>query len=321
VTRVFLTGLSGQDGSYLAERLVGEGHEVHGAVHDADGVPEEIAVRFPGVTVHRGDLADPQGLSTLVRGLEPDWVVNLGGISSVALSWERPALVGAVSGVGAVALMEAVRSLPGARMLQASSAEIFGQAAEYPQNENTPISPTSPYGAAKAYAHRTAAIMRSSGADIRTCILYNHESPRRPETFVTRKITATVARIARGLEDALELGNTDSRRDWGWAPDYVDAMVRILSHDEPDDFVVATGESHTVEQFVAAAFSAAGIDDYEGLIRINPAYVRPVDPGLQVGDATKAHETLGWKPTVEFEEIVRRMVWHDLELLDASGAA
>jgi len=221
-----------------------------------------------------------------------------------------------------VALYEAARRLQEdagrpVRVLQASSAEIFGDPDRTPQDEGTSIRPTSPYGAAKAYAHQVAAVYRARGLGVSTCVLYNHESPRRPETFVTRKITAAAARIARDGGGTLALGNLDVRRDWGWAPDYVDAMVRALRHHDPDEYVVATGRTHSVAEFVAAAFAAAGIDDWEAHVEIDPRFVRPVDPAEQVGDPRKARDVLGWEASLEFEQLVARMVHHDLELLTA----
>ncbi|PFG44204.1 GDPmannose 4,6-dehydratase [Isoptericola jiangsuensis] len=317
MTVALVTGVTGQDGSYLAERLVAEGCEVHGLVTRGDGRPASLPAE---VTLHEGDLRDRDGLAALVRAVGPSEVYNLGGVSSVAQSWEQPVLTGEVSGLGAVALFEASwaaqeRTGSPVRVVQASSAEIFGSPVRSPQDESTPVRPVSPYGAAKAYAHQMAAVFRSRGLGVSSCVLYNHESPRRPTTFVTRKITAQVARIAHDGGGTLALGNLAARRDWGWAPEYVDAMVRAARHDVADDFVVATGRTHSVEEFVAAAFAAAGVDDWRDRVEIDPRFVRPVDPALQVGDPARAERVLGWRPTVAFEEIVARMVRHDLELL------
>ncbi len=304
-----VTGATGQDGSYLVERLVSEGHEVHGLVRREDREPAP-----DDVEVHELDLdSPPDELAALVAHVGPDEVYHLGGLSSVARSWDDPVLTTRVNGLASVALMDAALRLQErrgreVRLLQASSAEIFGEPATAPQDEETPIRPVSPYGAAKALAHHAAVLMRSRGLFTTSAILYNHESPRRPTTFVTRKITSTVAAIAAGRAERIALGNLDARRDWGWAPDYVDAMVRALRHDEPGDFVVATGEAHSVEDFLAAAFEHAGVDDWPERVDVDPALVRPADPSVLVGDATRAHERLGWRPTVTFREIVERMV-------------
>ncbi|MGN6272334.1 MAG: GDP-mannose 4,6-dehydratase [Protaetiibacter sp.] len=316
MTRALITGVSGQDGSYLADRLVAEGVEVHGLVRAMDEDARTLQARRPEVVLHEGDLGDPDGLARLVHEVAPAEIYNLAGISSVAQSWRDPVLTGQVTGIAVVALLEAAAALPDeVRFFQASSAEIFGNPTRSPQDESTPLDPNSPYGAAKAYAHRMAQLSRARGRFVTTGILYNHESPRRPETFVTRKITAGAARIARGLQDVLELGDLTVERDWGWAPDFVDAMIRAVRHDEPADYVVATGESHTVADFARAAFAAAGIDDWRSRVRINPEFIRPTEISRMRGDAGRAREVLGWRPTVGFDELVARMVEHDLELL------
>ena len=320
MTRSLITGITGQDGGYLTERLLADGVEVHGMVHAGDLAVSDFRERHPDVQLHNGDLADHAGLVSLVAEVAPDELYNLAGISSVAFSWNEPVLTAELSGVAAAVLMRAALDLQehaGRRVavVQASSAEIFGQAVDAPQDESTPIRPVSPYGAAKAYAHHMAQVYRRRGAQVATTILFNHESPRRPETFVTRKITAGVARIAREGAGTLRLGNLDVRRDWGWAPDYVDAMVRAARHAVADDFVIATGRTHAVAEFVAAAFARVGIADWERHIIVDPEFVRPVDATAQAGDATKARRELGWAPTVPFEEIVGRMVDHDVALL------
>jgi GDPmannose 4,6-dehydratase len=276
--------------------------------------------RTDGVTPHLGDLGHPEGVAQIVRSVRPDEIYNLGGISSVAFSWEQPVLTGLVSGLGAVGVFEAARRLQDetgqlVRVVQASSAEIFGSPERTPQDEQTSIRPVSPYGAAKAYAHTSAAVYRSRGVHVATCVLYNHESPRRPETFVTRKITAAAARIARDGGGMLAMGNLDPRRDWGWAPDYVDGLVRALRHDEPDDFVIATGVTHAVEDFVRAAFARVGIEDWRAHVELDPRFVRPAEAAVQVGDPGKAQRILGWSTSVDFGELVGRMVDHDLSLL------
>jgi GDPmannose 4,6-dehydratase len=313
----FVTGITGQDGGYLAERLLSEGVSVHGLIHTHDEHTATLERRSPQVVLHEGDLTDSAGVQALVSELEPDEIYNLGGISSVAFSWEQPLLTAAISGVGAVAVLEAAWRLQTdtgrpVRVLQASSAEIFGDPAESPQSESTPIKPTSPYGVAKAFAHHMTGVYRSRGLHASGVILYNHESPRRPTTFVTRKITQAAARIAAGEQETLVLGNLDARRDWGWAPDYVDAMVRAVRHDSADDYVIATGQSRTVGDFVAAAFAHAGMADWRDHVVLDEAFVRPMDAVEQCGDASKARSVLGWSPSVDFEQMVRLMVDADL---------
>jgi GDPmannose 4,6-dehydratase len=319
--RALVTGATGQDGSYLVERLVAEGAEVHALVRADDGAG---AGALPtGVQPHVGDLTDGEAMASLVAEVEPTEIYNLGGLSSVALSWEQPALTAEVTGVAPGHLLKAAYDLQertGAevRFVQASSAEIFGRTSGAPADEDTPIRPLTPYGAAKAYAHHVVGVYRARGLHASSCILFNHESPRRPETFVTRKITAGAARIARGQQDGLAMGNLDARRDWGWAPDYVEAMALAARADEGRDYVVATGVSHSVREFVAAAFRAAGIEDWERYVSLDPRFARPSDAPDLVGDAGRARNLLGWSPSMTFEEIVARMVRHDLDLLDAS---
>jgi GDPmannose 4,6-dehydratase len=316
----FVTGITGQDGGYLAERLVADGVSVHGLVHGHDEHADELIRRCPQVVLHTGDLTDAERLRALIAELGPDEVYNLGGISSVALSWQQPVLTGQVSGLGAVAVLDACWQLQEqsgrpVRVLQASSAEIFGSPDHAPQDESTPLRPATPYGAAKAYAHQMVSVFRSRGLAASAVILYNHESPRRPETFVTRKITAAAARIAAGRQDRLSLGSLDVRRDWGWAPDYVEAMVRAVRHSRADDYVIATGESHTVAEFVAAAFDAAGVGDWRSRVEVDPTFVRPVDAAEQRGDAGKARRVLGWAPSRDFAAVVAAMVEADLRQL------
>ena len=313
----FVTGITGQDGGYLAERLLADGWEVHGLVHSADGHGEQLRSRSPEVNLHEGDLSDPARLDQLISDVAPSEIYNLGGISSVAFSWQEPLLTARVTALGAAALLEAAwraqeHTGRPVRVLQASSAEVFGEPAESPQTELTPIRPCTPYGAAKAYAHHLVGVYRPRGLHACSCILYNHESPRRPDTFVTRKITKAVAAIATGEQDKLTLGNLDARRDWGWAPDYVNAMLLAARHEHPDDYVIATGTSHSVREFVAAAFERAGVADWEGRIFVNPELLRSADAVEQVGDAKKARDLLGWSPTMSFGDIVNCMVDADL---------
>lgn len=319
MTRAFITGVAGQDGSLLAERLVAEGVEVHGLVRSQQELEAGRVVLPTDVRLHVGDLVDSDRVSGLLREVGPDEVYNLGGISSVAFSWEHPVSTGAVSGVGAAAVFEAAwqsqeNSGRQVRVVQASSSEVFGEPDRVPQDESTRVRPVSPYGAAKAYAHLMAQVYRGRGLHVASCILYNHESPRRPTTFVTRKITEAAARIAAEGGGTLAMGNLDVGRDWGWAPDYVDALVRSARHRVADDFVIATGRTHTVADFVAAAFARVGITDWRDHVRVDPRFVRPADPTTMVGDATRARTELGWAPTVPFEEIVGRMVDHDVAL-------
>ena len=323
--RVLITGITGQDGGYLTEQLLAEGSQVHGLVHDQGETIGAFRADFPSVSVHVGDLADSDALRRLVSEVEPDELYNLAGISSVAFSWEQPVVTAEISGVAAAVLFQAALRLQehtGRRIacVQASSSEIFGVAQTFPQDEDTPVRPVSPYGAAKAYAHHMAGVYRSKGLHVASCILFNHESPRRPATFVTRKITAAAARIGAEGSGVLRLGNLDAGRDWGWAPDYVDAMVRAARHDVGDDFVIATGRTHTVEEFAEAALRHAGVgDEWRDHIEVDPQFLRPMDTAVMVGNAGKARRELGWEPTLDFEEIVSRMVDHDMELLRAGS--
>ncbi len=316
VPTAFVTGITGQDGGYLAEQLLAGGTAVHGLVRSVVEV-EPTARAYPGVSLHVADLTDTSAVADLLDEVEPDEIYNLAGISSVALSWREPVATGRVSGLAAAGLLDASFRLAErtgrvVRVVQASSAEIFGNPVASPQDEDTPIAPVTPYGAAKAYAHHMAGVYRGRGLHAATVILYNHESPRRPPAFVTRKITKGAAMIARGEQAELALGNLDARRDWGWAPDYVDAMIRAARHPRPADYVIATGVAHSVRDFVVAAFRAAGVDDWERYVRVDPAFVRPVDAVELTGDPARAREQLGWAPTVGFEEIVARMVRADL---------
>lgn len=308
MSRVLITGITGQDGSYLAELLVAAGDDVHGTSLSAD----EHTV--DGVELHPLDLSQP-GIGGLIRSLAPDVVYNLAAISSVFGSWQQPELTARINGLAVAEMLAALQNLPGARFVQASSAEMFGVPAEVPQTENTAISPTSPYGAAKAYAHSLVNAYRTAGVWASSCILYNHESPRRPENFVTRKITASAARISLGRQDSLELGNLDARRDWGWAPDYVDALRLAVTSDAPDDFVIATGVDHSVEDFVATAFARVGIADWRPYVKVSEKLMRSGDAPRQLGDASHARDALGWAPTVDFDGLVTAMVDNDLALL------
>jgi GDPmannose 4,6-dehydratase len=310
-----VTGITGQDGSYLTETLLAQGHAVHGYVRGSDDAASSFLSEHPEVTLHRGEVDDPAAVRAALDASGPDQVFHLAGISSVAVSWERPLAVQQVNAVGTGVLLETVAEWSQAhgtspRVLHASTAEIFGSPATSPQDETTPIRPTSPYGASKAYAHLLVGVYRSRGMHASNVVLFNHESPRRPPVFVTRKITKGAADIAAGRATELVLGNLDARRDWGWAPDYVEAMTAVVAHPDPDDYVIATGVSHSVQDFVAAAFAAVDLP-WEPYVRTDPAFVRPADAVEQRGDASHARAVLGWEPTVRFEEIVARMVAAD----------
>ncbi|CUR55438.1 NAD-dependent epimerase/dehydratase [metagenome] len=314
MTRSFLTGISGQDGSYLAEHLLADGAEVHALHHATEPFPPHCP---PGVVLHPGDLTDAAAVRDLLLELAPDEIYNLAALSSVAQSWREPELTARLNGRAALELMESahrVQEVHGhpVAFVQASSAEIFGHAAQSPQTESTPLRPTSPYGEAKAIAHTGVGQRRERGLHASSAILYNHESPRRPRRFVTRRITSTVAAIVRGEVAGLTLGSLDVRRDWGWAPDYVAALVLMARSDRPRDYVVATGVSHSVGDFVAAAFRSAGIDHWEPLVSLDPDLARESDPPTLTGDASLISRELGWVPVVSFEQLVQRMVAADL---------
>ena len=315
--RAFVTGITGQDGSYLSEQLLARGWDLHALVREKSGNEQPV---HDQVVQHVGDLTDITNVARLLDEVEPDVIFNLGGISSVATSWQEPAATGEISGVAVVAMLDASLRLQerrGAevRFVQASSSEIFGDADVAPQSELTPLRPISPYGLAKAYAHQAVGIYRTKGLFASSCILYNHESPRRPSSFVTRKITAGAAEIVLGRSDRLMLGNLDSKRDWGWAPDYVDALVRAAEAPTPADYVIATGSAHSVREFVAAAFNALGISDWEPFVGTDARFMRPADAHEMRGDPSKALDVLGWRPTVKFAEVVARMAQHDLALI------
>jgi GDPmannose 4,6-dehydratase len=321
VRTALVTGITGQDGSYLVEQLLDEGTEVHGLVRPGDPAGAALAQVHPSAHLHAGDLADTAGLARILDEVEPDEVYNFAGISSVAQSWQEPTRTAQLSGVAVSALLDAAFKLQERRgsqvsFVQASSAEMFGDPDRTPQDESTTIRPLSPYGAAKAFAHHLTRVYRSRGLHAVGCILFNHESPRRPATFVTRKITAEAARIGVDGSGTIRLGNLDARRDWGWAPDYVDAMVRAARHPIADDFVLATGQTHSVREFAEVALRRAGVgDDWARHIEVDPQFIRPQDAQALVGDASKARRVLGWRQTVVFEEVVARMVDNDLELL------
>ncbi|MDP9028520.1 MAG: GDP-mannose 4,6-dehydratase [Actinomycetota bacterium] len=315
MSRALITGVYGQDGSLLARALASAGWEVHGTARRLESGPS-----LAGLVVHEADLSNAEGFVAVIDRVEPDVLVNLAGISSVAQSWEQPVLISEVSGRIVADLLEACRRLEQragreVRFIQASSSEIFGNPNELPQTEHTPLRPTNPYGAAKANAHQLGLVARARGQFASNAILFNHESPDRPTTFVTRKITAGVAEIAMGRTETIYLGNLDVRRDWSWAGDVIDALVLIAGAPEPDDFVVASGVARSVRDFVTSAFAAAGIADWEDRVLQDTRFLRPTDAAELCGDSTKLRTELGWEPKVSFDEMVRRMVEHDLELL------
>jgi GDPmannose 4,6-dehydratase len=312
--RALITGITGQDGSYLAELLLAKGYEVYGIVRRSSVTKLD---RLDGVEnrVHllSADLIDERSLVHTLEVAQPDEVYNLAAQSFVPESWTQPILTGEVTALGVTRLLDAICAVnPKIRFYQASTSEMFGKAQEVPQNEQTPFYPRSPYGVSKLYGHWITVNYRESyGLFACSGILFNHESPRRGLEFVTRKVTHAVARIKAGLQSVLELGNLDARRDWGYAPDYVEAMWRMLQLDQPEDFVVATGETHSVREWVQMAFALAGLD-WQQHVRVNPAYVRPAEVDLLVGDASKARRILNWSPSVTFEQLVHIMVEADL---------
>jgi GDPmannose 4,6-dehydratase len=320
--RALITGIGGQDGSYLAELLLEKGYEVYGMARRAstenDERIEHLAER---IAIVQADLLDPTSLVSALEDARPTEVYNLAAQSFVPTSWRQPVLTAEFTGVGVTRMLEAVRRVdPGIRFYQASSSEMFGSVREVPQNEQTPFYPRSPYGVAKAYGHFITVNYRESyGLFAVSGILFNHESPRRGLEFVTRKISDGVARIKLGLADELRLGNLDAKRDWGYAGDYVEGMWMMLQQDEPQDFVLATGEEHSIRDFAAAAFSHVGLD-YGQYVKTDPEFMRPAEVEQLVGDASKARAKLGWEPRVSFQELVEMMVDADLERLSLESA-
>jgi GDPmannose 4,6-dehydratase len=315
-----ITGVTGQDGSYLAELLLEKGYEVHGMVRRASTEKfERIEHLRDRITLHQGDLLDQRSLVDALRAAEPVEIYNLAAMSFVAVSWIQPTLTAEFTGVGVTRMLEAMREVcPQARFYQASSSEMFGKVLEVPQTETTPFYPRSPYGVAKAYGHFITVNYRESyDLHATSGILFNHESPRRGLEFVTRKITWHAAAIKHGLEKELRLGNLDAERDWGYAKDYVQAMWLMLQRDTPEDYVIATGEAHSVRECCEVAFDEAGLGDFEQYVRIDPAFVRPAEVDHLIGNPAKAERDLGWKPETSFEELIRLMTRSDLEQLAA----
>ena len=325
--RALITGITGQDGSYLAELLLGKGYEVHGLIRRAstfntsriDHLYQDPHDPDARLFLHYGDLSDGARLVTLLNRIDPVEVYNLAAQSHVRVSFDEPEHTGDTTGIGAMRLLEAVRMAGlDCRYYQASSSEMFG-ATPPPQNEDTPFYPRSPYGAAKVYAYWVTKNYREGyGMFAVNGILFNHESPRRGETFVTRKVTRAVARIQAGQQDYVYMGNLDSIRDWGYAPEYVEGMWRMLQADEPDDFVLATGGNFTVRDFVTTAFEHAGLD-WQKHVRFDERYLRPTEVDALVGDASKANDKLGWLPKVQTDELARIMVEADIEALTHEG--
>jgi GDPmannose 4,6-dehydratase len=316
--KALVTGITGQDGSYLAELLLEKGYEVHGMVRRASTEKfDRIEQLRERITLHQGDLLDQRSLVDALRASQPSEIYNLAAMSFVAVSWIQPTLTAEFTGVGVTRMLEAMREVcPDARFYQASSSEMFGKVLEVPQTETTPFYPRSPYGVAKAYGHFITVNYRESyDLHATSGILFNHESPRRGLEFVTRKITWHAAAIKHGLAKELRLGNLDAERDWGYAKDYVEAMWAMLQQDKPEDYVIATGEAHSVRECCQIAFEEAGLGDFERYVVIDPAFVRPAEVDHLIGDPSKADRDLGWRPQTSFEQLIRLMTRSDLELL------
>jgi len=315
--RALITGITGQDGSYLADLLLEKGYEVHGMVRRSSTETfQRLEHIRDDLVLHTGDLLDQRSLVDVLRGCEPQEIYNLAAMSFVAASWSQPVLTAEFTAVGVTRILEAMReAAPDARFYQASSSEMFGKVLEVPQRETTPFYPRSPYGVAKCYGHFITVNYRESyDLFAASGILFNHESERRGLEFVTRKVTHGAAAIKLGLQEELALGNLDAERDWGYAKDYVEAMWLMLQEDEPDDYVIATGEAHSVRELVRIAFEHAGLDP-DKHVRIDPRFLRPAEVEHLVGDYSKAREKLGWQPSTSFERMVKLMVDADLELL------
>jgi GDPmannose 4,6-dehydratase len=322
--KALITGITGQDGSYLAELLLAKGYEVHGIIRRSssfnteriDHLYQDPHVNGVKLFLHYGDLSDSASLMKLLHDLQPEEIYHLGAQSHVRVSFDVPEYTGDVTALGTTRLLEAIReTAPKARFYQASSSEMYGLVQAVPQREDTPFYPRSPYGAAKVYAYwMTVNYRESYKMHATNGILFNHESPRRGETFVTRKITRAVARIKAGLQKELYLGNLEAKRDWGYAPEFVEAMWLMLQHDKGDDYVVATGETHSVSEFLEKAFGCANLD-WKAYVKIDPRYYRPAEVDLLIGDAAKAKRILGWQPKTTFNELVQIMVKSDDDLL------
>jgi GDPmannose 4,6-dehydratase len=321
VPRAFITGITGQDGQHLASFLNSKGYDVYGMVKgQSNPRVEAVLEEMPFIETVPGDLADLPSLVAALNMAQPDEVYNLGAISFVALSFNQAELTANVTGLGVLRMLEAIRMVGGSqnnpiRFYQASSSEMFGKVRETPQTEETPFHPRSPYGCAKVFGHDIVVNYRES-YDLFACsgILFNHEGPKRGIEFVTRKVTNAVARIKLGLQHELVLGNLDSKRDWGYAGDYVKAMWLMLQQDEPEDFVISTGETHSIEELVERSFAEVGIENWKDYVRQDPKFFRPAEVDLLIGDSSKARERLGWQPEVDFPTLISMMVAHDLHV-------
>jgi GDPmannose 4,6-dehydratase len=343
--KALITGITGQDGSYLAEFLLKKGYEVHGMIRRASSfntqriehLYQDVHNKDVKLYLHYGDMVDSSGLSRIIEKIGPDEIYNLAAQSHVGISFVQPEYTADSDAIGTLRLLDAIReTLIKTRLYQASSSEMFGKVLEIPQKETTPFYPRSPYGVAKLYAYWITVNYRESyGIFASNGILFNHESPRRGKNFVTRKITSAAAKIKAGIEEKVYLGSLDAKRDWGYAPEYVEAMWLMLNHDSPDDFVIATGETHSVREFCDKAFAVAGfslawqgegvnekgVDRKSGkvLVEVDPRYFRPSEVDLLIGDASKAKRVLGWSPKVRFGELAEIMVEHDIKLLETKG--
>lgn len=322
--KAFITGITGQDGSYLAELLLDKGYQVFGLTRRTSTqnyARIQHLMHNPNLQLVSGDLIDQHSMTYALQDIQPDEVYNLAAQSFVQTSWEQPVLTGEFTALGVTRVLEALRmAAPNAKFYQASSSEMFGKVQQVPQVESTPFYPRSPYGVAKVYGHWITVNYRESFNMFAVSgILFNHESPRRGLEFVTRKIANAVARVKLGKQTHIELGNLDSKRDWGYAKDYVEAMWLMLQEEQPDDFVIATGETHSVREFLELSCSVAGITDWEAVYKHNPKYDRPAEVDLLIGDATKAKEKLGWEPQTKFEELVKIMVEAELTIESESN--
>jgi len=325
--KAFVTGVTGQDGSYLVDLLILKGYEVHGLIRQSTQFTPDRwghlknAMLSRKLEVHHGDLMDASGMRSMLENIQPDEVYNLAAQSHVGISFEQPVNTSEVTALGALNLLDAIkRSKLNCKFYQASSSEMFGKVKSSPQNEQSAFHPRSPYGCAKVYAHYITQNYRES-YDMFACsgILFNHESERRGENFVTRKITRAVGRIKAGLQDQLRMGNTSALRDWGYAPEYVEAMWLMLQQEKPDDYVIGTGSRHSVQEFIDEAFQIAGLDK-DRYITIDQKFMRPSEVDTLTGDATKAKEVLGWTPKVDFKSLVKKMVVHDIALAEKEKA-
>lgn len=325
--KAFITGVTGQDGSYLVDLLISKGYEVHGLIRQSTQFTPDrwghlkSAMLSRKLEVHHGDLMDASGMRAMLESIQPDEVYNLAAQSHVGISFEQPVNTSEVTALGSLNLLDAIkRSKLNCKFYQASSSEMFGKVRSTPQNEETPFHPRSPYGCAKVYAHYITQNYRESyGMFACSGILFNHESERRGENFVTRKITRAVGRIKAGLQNELRMGNTSALRDWGYAPEYVEAMWLMLQQDKPDDYVIGTGTQHSVQEFIDEAFATAGLDKNE-YVKIDQKFMRPSEVDTLIGDATKAKSVLGWTPKVDFKLLVKKMVEHDIFLAEKEKA-